>query len=64
MKRKDFSTQTKSLNCENPSCGGQKSKRFYGKKKSGEISSPLTTEHDEQVNDVARKVSGWPTAGG
>lgn len=63
MKRKDFSTQTRSLNCENLSCRGQKSKWLHGKK-SGEISLPLTTDHDELVNDVAREVSGWPSAGG
>lgn len=62
-KRKELSTQTKSLNCETLCCRGQNYKCFYGKK-SGEISSLLTIEQDDQAHSVAWNISGWPTAGG
>lgn len=52
MKRKAFSSQTKSLNFENLCCRGQKHKWFYGKN-SGEISSPPTIEQDDEANTEA-----------
>lgn len=48
MKRKDFCSQTKSLNFENLSCRGQKRKWSYGKN-SGEISSLLIIEKDDEA---------------
>lgn len=48
MKRKDFSSQTKSLNFENLCCRGQKHQWSYGKN-SGEISSLLIIEQDDEA---------------